>query len=339
MPLPCRSWLVSVGCAKGIAAKVARRHGSWVGSSRKARHDRKRRVESPWVTVSRTRAVVVAEPGAAADRRGRGARRDAECSAAPSAPELGRSATGSEPQEQGIEHMTAAPPRRTWLFLITVLVPQVLIGAVGALLLDDLGRRHARAAAERSASLSAIANLHSSLTDAERMTLFAVIQGDRLHPDVPAGFRACIERAREECRAARASAGVLGEGPEVERLAVQVDEVARRGNALIASPAVDRLARYQDPDTGFQAAVTAAWRHLSRIRAMNEVAQEGADQTAREAGRQAAWVLGGTASLSLLVTLLVALRFLRTDGSATTTLGRAQQRHAEPGAAADGGGR
>ena len=171
-------------------------------------------------------------------------------------------------------------------------------------MLNDLGGRYDAAARHHVEHVDAMTSLHQTLTDAKRLTLFAVIGGDRLHPDVPKSFRACMDRAREACRAVRTGAAFDGEGAEADSLAGWVEEAARRGEALLASPAGDRISQYNEPDTGFQSAVSSAWRHMSELRIQNEVRLEQQAGAARTASRQAAWQAGGVSGLSLALSVL-----------------------------------
>lgn len=217
----------------------------------------------------------------------------------------------------------APTSRRGIRLLLAAVLAQLVAGAAGVWFLAGDRHRGAAAAHDRYATLAAMANLHLSLADAERGALFAVIQGERLHPDVPASFRACLDRARQECRVAESNVVVPGEAAELEQLAAQVEEVARRGDQLLTAPAGERLSRYHDPGTGLQAAATAAWRHLSTVRALNEVALEDGCRAAPEADWWAAGTVGGLGGLSLVLTAAVAWRQLRDARPAEPATARA----------------
>jgi hypothetical protein len=197
------------------------------------------------------------------------------------------------------------------LFLVAAIAAQVGTGIFGAWMLDDLGRRYDEATLHRVQRVDAMIDLHASLTDAERMILITVIQGERLHPDVPASFRACIIRAREACRAGRAGTDYDGEEGEAARLANSIEDASNRGETLLASPAFNRLSLYSEPADGFQSSVTSAWRHLSKIRTLNEVLLEEAATAARTASRRAAWLYGAVSVLSLGLSLFAWWRWRR----------------------------
>ena len=201
--------------------------------------------------------------------------------------------------------------RRLVLTLAPLAALVLVVGTAGVALLDDLGRRSEAILRDNYASLGAMANLHGNLTDAERTILFAELQGDRLHPDVPVAFRQCLDRARAECRVELGNITVPGEREEADRLAAQVEVVAARGEAILAAPAALRHDLYVDPERGFQQAVTAAWRHLQAIRAMNEGAMVEADRAASATARRSAWLLAGATLAALAVTGLLALRTTR----------------------------
>lgn len=202
--------------------------------------------------------------------------------------------------------------RRLGLTVAPLAALIVAVGAAGLWLLDDLGRRSEAILRENYVSIDAMTNLREDLSNAERLALFAVIQGDRLHPDVPAGFRRCVDGARRSVRVELSNITVPGEQQEAEQLAAAVEVVAARGEELLAAPPAERHGRYVDPDRGFQPAVTAAWRHLQAVRVMNEVAMEDADRAARDTARRSAWVLGGATAAALLLAAVAAVRLLRT---------------------------
>ena len=206
--------------------------------------------------------------------------------------------------------MLPSTRRRILTLLPPALVP-LLLGLAGVWLLDDLGRRSEDITRDHSVSLEAMADLHASLASADRAILFAVIQGDDLHPDVAVAFRASVDRARAECRVASGHATVPGGGPEAERLAAQIEVVAGRGEALLAAPAATRRGRYVERNTGFQASGTQAWQHLTTIRAMNEVAMHEADRAAQEAARRSIASLAAAAGGSALLTAFFAWRLQR----------------------------
>lgn len=188
----------------------------------------------------------------------------------------------------------------------------LLVGGAGVWLLDDLGRRSEAIYRENYVSLGAMANLHGYLSDAERMVLFAEIQGEQLHPDIRSGFRRCLEGARAECRTELNNVTVPGELDEATKLAAAVEVVSTRGEALIAAPAADRHRLYVDPQIGFQPAVTTAWQHLGTIRAMNEAAMTAADEDARATANRSSWRLIGATLAALALAALVAIRLPRT---------------------------
>ena len=202
--------------------------------------------------------------------------------------------------------------RRLGLALAPLAALILVVGTAGVWLLHDLGRRSDAILRENYVSLGAMSDLHQCLTDAERMVLFAELQGDRLHPDVPAGFRRSLDGARAACRVELAHVTVPGEQAEADRLAAQIEVVAARGEALIAAPAAERHALYVDPERGFQAAVTAAWRHLRAVQVLNEVAMEDADRAARGTARRSSWFLGGATLTALVLAAGAVVRLLRT---------------------------
>ncbi len=185
------------------------------------------------------------------------------------------------------------------------------LGGAGLYLLDDLGRRSEAILRDNYRSIEAMTDLREHLSNAERLTLFAVVQGDGLHPDVPAGFRTSVDGARAAVRVELGNITVPGEREEAERLATAVELAAARGEALLAAPPAARNSLYVDPDRGFQPAVTAAWRHLHRVRVLNELAMEDADRDARGTARRSAWVLGGATLAALAATALLAWRTTR----------------------------
>ncbi|MEO2091292.1 MAG: HAMP domain-containing protein, partial [Gemmataceae bacterium] len=202
--------------------------------------------------------------------------------------------------------------RRLGLTVAPLAALILAVGAAGLWLLDDLGRRSEAVLQENYVSIDAMTNLREDLSNAERLALFAVIQGDRLHPDVPAGFRKCVDGARRSVRVELNNITVPGEQQEADRLAAAVDLVAARGEELLAAPPAERHERYVDPDRGFQPAVTAAWRHLQAVRVLNEVAMEDADRATRDTARRSAWVLGGATAFALLLAGVAAAHLLRT---------------------------
>jgi hypothetical protein len=187
---------------------------------------------------------------------------------------------------------------------------QLAVVAVGVWLFARDQPRAAEARV-RDATLLAMANLHADLTDAERTILFAVIQGERLHPDVPLAFRTCLDRARRDCDAARVNAALPGEAEELEQLAEQLEEVGRRGDGLLAALASERLGRYDALGSGVQAAVTRAWQHLSAVRALNMGGLENARAAGLSGDQWAAGAVCGLGGLSLLMTAVVVWRQLR----------------------------
>ena len=200
--------------------------------------------------------------------------------------------------------MVSTSQRRGRLLPAVALATQLGAGVLGVWLLNDLGRRYDEGARGRVKRLDAMTDLHLALTDAERMALVAVIQGDRLHPNVSAAFRGSVERAREACRAGRVDVDFAGERAEADQLAGWVEEAARRGEVLLAAPPGDRLALYSEPGAGFQTAATSAWRHMSNVRILNEVLLGEAGASARTAGQRAAWQFGGVSGLSLALSVL-----------------------------------
>jgi hypothetical protein len=216
----------------------------------------------------------------------------------------------------------ASDARRPGPLLLAACAAQLAVVAFGVWLFARDRPRAAEAWA-RDATFMAMARLHEDLTDAERMILFAVIQGERMHPTVPQAFRTCLDRARQDCRAARVNAALPGEAEEMEQLAKQLEVVSRRGEALLAAPASERLSRYDAPATGFQAEITMAWDHLSTVRALNMVGLENARTAGRSEDQWAAGAVGGLGGLSLLLTAVVGWRQLR------------EARRAEPHAARD----
>jgi two-component system, NtrC family, sensor histidine kinase KinB len=202
--------------------------------------------------------------------------------------------------------------RRIWLLVLPAILLPALIGTAGVVLLDNLGRRSEEIIRENYVSLGAMANLHSHLTDAERTVLFAVIQGDKLHPDVGRAFRECIARARAECQAELGNITIPGEQAEAEALAASIEEVAKRGEVLLAAPATERDKFYVEPQTGFQPAVTSAWRHMSNIRAMNEAAMYEADLASRSTARRSITALAVSVGIAFVLTLLLSWWLQRT---------------------------
>lgn len=202
--------------------------------------------------------------------------------------------------------------RRLGLTIAPLVALMLVIGGAGLWLLNDLGRRSDAILRENYISIGVMANLHGHLTDAERMVLFAEQQGDQLHPGVVAGFRRSLDGARAECRIELNNITLPGEDTEANRLAAQIEIVAARGETLLAAPAADRHALYIDSEWGFQPSVTAAWRHLQTIRAMNEAAMEDADRAARDTARRSAWILGGATAVALVLAAASAIGLLRT---------------------------
>ncbi len=201
--------------------------------------------------------------------------------------------------------------RRRLLLVAVAFTAQAGAVAFGAWMLDDLGRRYDTAARHRVERMDAMTDLYQALTDTDRMALMAVFDGDRLHLDVPVAFRACIRKAREACRAGRAGTDFAGEDTEAASLASWVEAASRRGDALLASPAGGRKSLYHEPATGFQSAILSAWRHMSKVRILNEVLLEEAGAAARAASRHAAYQFGVVASLSVVVNVLAWWRWRR----------------------------
>lgn len=209
--------------------------------------------------------------------------------------------------------------RRRTSFTIAFLAALTLaVGGVGVWLLDDLKRRCDPIRRENYGSLHAMSNLKGYLFDAERLVLFAELQGGRLHPDVPTAFRHCLDGARAECRAELDNITVPGEQAEADSLAATIEVVATRGEAIMAARAEERHALYVDPDRGFQQAVTATWRHFQRIRAMNDAAMENADQAFRDSACRSVWTLSGTTALAMTLVSVAGVWLLRSSAGWTT---------------------
>ncbi|WP_040887348.1 hypothetical protein, partial [Zavarzinella formosa] len=119
--------------------------------------------------------------------------------------------------------MASIPSRG--LLLPLFVAPQIILAAVGMWLFDELGRCPAEAIRTSAAGLEATAGLQQSLFDAERMALFAVIDGERLHPDVRKAFRMCIDQARARLPGAQAPAALPAQLPEAAGLTKRVDEL------------------------------------------------------------------------------------------------------------------
>ena len=207
--------------------------------------------------------------------------------------------------------MTLSLRQRIRLLFLPTALFLAAIGIAGVWMLDNLGRRSEDIIRENYVSIEAMDDLHRALTDAERAILFAVQQGEKLHPDTRASFRACVDRARTAVGIELGNITVPGEREEAEKLAAAIAVVARRGEKLLAAPPERRWEMYVLPGDGFQSSVTTAWLHMGEIRAMNERAMRDADAAARFTARRSVYALSGAVALALLLTGFFAWRLQR----------------------------